>query len=387
MWLQRAGAVAAGCVVVLGATTGVGAALPEAAATPADEVAAAAVGVPDALATVVDVDLTPTEAGYWVTTSSGAVLSYGDAPHLGDRPALRAGELVVALSPTPTGAGYWLFTTTGRTLAYGDAVFAGDLTKVIGPDGTPASDHLNGPVVDAIATPTGGGYWMVASDGGIFTFGDARFLGSLGALRLNAPVVGLAPTPSNDGYWLVATDGGIFAFGDAGFFGSLGSIALNAPVSGMIPQGNGYMMVAVDGGIFAFGDSRFHGSLGDRAVPSPIAAVAVRRDRAGYLMVDEDGRQHPFGALSTKARSAGTLIDTTNRAEVLAAYGRDVVAHARPAEGWTGDVAGCRAGTVARSTVVDTLDVLGFFRGMVGLPPVVVDDAWSAKAASAPAGV
>ena len=40
------------------------------------------------------------------------------------------------------------------------------------------------------------GYWLVASDGGIFTFGDARFYGSTGAMHLNQPIVGMAPTPS-----------------------------------------------------------------------------------------------------------------------------------------------------------------------------------------------
>ncbi len=40
-------------------------------------------------------------------------------------------------------------------------------------------------------TPTfdGNGYWLVASDGGIFSFGDALFVGSAGALPLNKPVV------------------------------------------------------------------------------------------------------------------------------------------------------------------------------------------------------
>jgi hypothetical protein len=33
----------------------------------------------------------------------------------------------------------------------------------------------------------------------------------------------------------VATDGGIFAFGDAPFFGSTGSITLNKPIVGMAP--------------------------------------------------------------------------------------------------------------------------------------------------------
>ena len=43
--------------------------------------------------------------------------------------------------------------------------------------------------------PTGHGYWLVASDGGIFSFGDAAFHGSTGAIALNQPIVGMAPTP------------------------------------------------------------------------------------------------------------------------------------------------------------------------------------------------
>ncbi len=40
------------------------------------------------------------------------------------------------------------------------------------------------------ATPDGSGYWLVASDGGVFAFGDAHFDGSTGGLTLNKPVVG-----------------------------------------------------------------------------------------------------------------------------------------------------------------------------------------------------
>jgi len=43
-------------------------------------------------------------------------------------------------------------------------------------------------------TPDGGGYWLVANDGGIFTYGDAAFLGSAGGLHLVKPVVALART-------------------------------------------------------------------------------------------------------------------------------------------------------------------------------------------------
>jgi hypothetical protein len=41
------------------------------------------------------------------------------------------------------------------------------------------------------ATPDGQGYWLVASDGGIFTFGDAAFEGSAGAVSLNQGIVGM----------------------------------------------------------------------------------------------------------------------------------------------------------------------------------------------------
>jgi len=83
------------------------------------------------------------------------------------------------------------------------------------------------------STRDGQGYWLVASDGGIFAFGDATFLGSAGGMSLNKPIVGIASTPDGQGYWLVASDGGIFSFGDAGFHGSTGSVDLNKPIVGM----------------------------------------------------------------------------------------------------------------------------------------------------------
>ena len=65
------------------------------------------------------------------------------------------------------------------------------------------------------ATPTGDGYWLVARDGGIFTFGDARFDGSTAGRRLAGPIVGMAATSSGNGYWLAGADGSVYAFGGA----------------------------------------------------------------------------------------------------------------------------------------------------------------------------
>ena len=72
----------------------------------------------------------------------------------------------------------------------------------------------------------------MASDGGVYSFGDARFMGSTGGMHLNAPVVSMASTPDGGGYWLVASDGGVYSFGDARFMGSTGGMHLNAPVVG-----------------------------------------------------------------------------------------------------------------------------------------------------------
>ena len=44
----------------------------------------------------------------------------------------------------------------------------------------------------------------------------------------------MAATASGDGYWFVAADGGVFSFGDAGFFGSAGAMGLNSPIVGMV---------------------------------------------------------------------------------------------------------------------------------------------------------
>ena len=81
-------------------------------------------------------------------------------------------------------------------------------------------------------------------------------------ISIAAAVVSIiTPTANDGGYWLVASDGGIFSFGDAGIYGSIPGLglaptgsglpnSLNAPIVGMVPSadGNGYFMVGGDGG-------------------------------------------------------------------------------------------------------------------------------------------
>jgi Cu/Zn superoxide dismutase len=164
-------------------------------------------------------------------------------------------------------AGYWLLGSDGGIFAFGDAAFLGSV----------GDRRLNQPVVAMAPTPTGEGYWLVAKDGGVFAFGDARFAGSTGNIRLNTAIVAVAATPTGEGYWLVGTDGGIFAFGDAEFLGSLGDRRPNSPVVAMAasPTGAGYWLFAADGGVFAFGDADFFGSAGDRRLNHPVVGSAV----------------------------------------------------------------------------------------------------------------
>jgi hypothetical protein len=149
---------------------------------------------------------------------------------------------------------------------------------------------------DCGSTSTGG-YWEVASDGGIFTFGNAGFFGSMGGKPLNQPMVGMASTPGGDGYWEVASDGGIFPYGNAAGLGSLGNIRLNLPVVGMAatPDGKGYWLVAKDGGIFTFGDALFFGSTGGHPPNYPVVSMAPTADGQGYWIIDSIGEVFAFG--------------------------------------------------------------------------------------------
>jgi hypothetical protein len=186
----------------------------------------------------------------------------------------------------PVRAGYWTSASDGGVFSFGGAPFLGSV----------GGRHLAAPVVGMAVTPDGAGYWLVASDGGIFAFGDAGFAGSMGGRRLARPMVGMAAAPDGDGYWTVASDGGVFAFGGARYFGSTGGTRLAAPVVGMAatPDGGGYWLVASDGGVFAFGDARFAGSMGGRPLARPVVAAAAAPG-GGYWLVASDGGVFAFG--------------------------------------------------------------------------------------------
>jgi len=188
---------------------------------------------------------------------------------------------------TPDGKGYWLVASDGGVFAYGNAHFYGST----------GGQHLNAPIVAFATTPDGKGYWLVAADGGVFAYGDATFYGSTGGQHLNAPIVGISTTPDGKGYRLVASDGGVFSYGDATFYGSTGGQHLNAPIVGIstTPDGLGYWLVASDGGVFSYGDATFFGSTGGQHLNAPIVGIATTPDGKGYRLVASDGGVFSYG--------------------------------------------------------------------------------------------
>ena len=236
--------------------------------------------------------------GYWTVSAFGAVTPEGGAPALGS-PALSGLTLarpIVGMAPTPDGEGYWLVASDGGVFSFGDASFHGSTGAI----------RLNQPIVGMAPTPDGGGYWLVASDGGIFSFGDASFHGSTGAIRLNQPIVGMAPTPDGGGYWLVASDGGIFSFGDAGYYGSTGGTGVGALGIVIDPPSAGYTLVAPNG------SGTFFGPPPQQPVPSSSTTAGF-----GQPIMAAPSASYPAAHLILDDRFSGTSLDSSHWSDIM----------------------------------------------------------------------
>ena len=173
-------------------------------------------------------------SGYYEVASDGGIFAFGSATFQGSMGGRHLNAPMVGM--LSYGFEYYTVASDGGIFSFGPTVpFVGSM----------GGQHLNRPVVgmaDGFGG-AGGGYYEVASDGGIFAF-STPFLGSLGCLTLNRPIVGMISftgsgtlsngtacgstgTETNDGYDLVASDGGVFSFGRAPFAGSLGGLGVN----------------------------------------------------------------------------------------------------------------------------------------------------------------
>ena len=222
-------------------------------------------------APIVGMAPTPDGGGYWMTAGDGGVFTFGDAaftaPSAGGtgrthrrhgpdtrRRRLLAGECRrwrvhlrrcrVPRLPRRGAAGRTHRRhgpdTRRRRLLAGECRRRRVHLRRCAFHGSLGGRHLAGPVVGMAPTPGGGGYWLASTDGGVFTFGDAGYVGSVPGQGIDrhVPVAGLLASPGGRGYWLVGRDGAVYTYGDAAFLGSLVGKRLAAPITGAAP-GNG----------------------------------------------------------------------------------------------------------------------------------------------------
>jgi hypothetical protein len=104
----------------------------------------------------------PGRAGYTIFAEDGGVFCKGSQVHYGSAVGVVSG-IIVGADVTPSGNGYILISSTGGVYAFGDASYRGG--------------GANG-ARDILHTATGLGYWIVHSDGSIYSYGDATYYGN-----------------------------------------------------------------------------------------------------------------------------------------------------------------------------------------------------------------
>ena len=172
----------------------------------------------------------PDEGGYLLIAADGGVFAFGTTRFPGSLaghplPAPIVGvERAVSFVPG-VNAGYRLVDAVGHVYTLGAASFLGDLAD------TPPAAPVVG-IIDSVAQGARhDGYLIATADGKVFAFGSGDWQGDASKYHLNAPIAGIVRS-FGLGYYLFATDGGVFSF-NAEFLGSMGGRSLNAPISAM----------------------------------------------------------------------------------------------------------------------------------------------------------
>jgi len=251
--------------------------------------------------------------GYWLVGSDGGIFTFGSAQFFGSTGNLRLQRPVVGISPTADLGGYWLVASDGGVFTFGDSGFHGSIPGLgIAPAGSGgAGRKLNAPIVGMVPSSDGGGYFMVASDGGVFAFGDAKFEGSCpGIGGCSGAGVAVMPDATGNGYWLVTATGGVYTFGDAAYYGAPGPQA--SPVTSAVrtPNGGGYWILLANGTVYGYGDALNLGDpVGSVGGTNPATAIFTTSDGGGYWVAAANGAVWNYGDAPNDGGMAGTKLN------------------------------------------------------------------------------
>jgi hypothetical protein len=258
--------------------------------------------------------------GYWLVGSDGGIFSFGAAQFYGSMGGTPLQRPVVGITPTHSKNGYWLVASDGGLFAFGNANYFGSIPGLgLHPAGSGLPNSLDAPIVAMVPSTTGNGYFMVASDGGVFAFGDARFAGSCpGIGGCAGSAVAVMPDHSGNGYWLVTSAGSIYAFGDAPFFGApspQSSPVVNAVAT---PDGAGYWILYANGTVLNFGDATAYGNpVGYVNGFNPATSIFPTTDGLGYWVASAKGDVFSYG----NAPFLGSMSATPLNGPIIAAFG------------------------------------------------------------------
>ena len=258
--------------------------------------------------------------GYWLVGSDGGIFSFGSALFHGSMGGTPLQRPVVAITPTSTGNGYWLVASDGGIFSFGDATYYGSLPEIgFHPAASGLPHSLNAPIVGMVPSMTGHGYFMVASDGGVFAFGDAKFAGSCpGIGGCAGAAVSVMPDHTGNGYWLVTSSGHVYAFGDAGYYG--GPTPSSVPVVDAVAthDGNGYWLLFANGVVDNFGDAgNFGAPVGYVNEFNPATTVFPTNDDQGYWVASARGDVFSYGDSPFLGSMAAAGLD----GEIIGAFG------------------------------------------------------------------
>jgi len=217
--------------------------------------------------------------GYRMAAADGGVFSFCEPFH-GSMGGAHLNRPIVGMASTPDGGATGWWPPTAASSASGTAAFHGSM----------GGAHLNRRSSAWRRPPMG---WLLA--GGLrrrhLQLRGRRLPRLDGGAHLNRPIVGMASTPDGGGYWLVASDGGIFSFGTPPSTARWRRPPQPADRRhGVDRRWGGYWLVASDGGIFSFGDAAFDGSMGgapSTGRSSAWAAEQPRRARARSRLGDD----------------------------------------------------------------------------------------------------
>jgi hypothetical protein len=230
---------------------------------------------------------TATGRGYGIVTGLGAVTEHGDAGSASSPPLPQLNRVIVGGVAQPGGDGYWLVAADGGVFAYGTAPFLGSV-------GTTSAIGTGPTIAGMAATPDGKGYWLVSTDGEVFAFGDAAHLTDPGAGH--GYFVGIAATRSGKGLWLATSSGQVDALGDAASYASPSVNQSSDPIVAIAssPSGQGYWLASAGGQVTAEGDAPALGSI--PATPAlPVVAIVPTASGHGYWLVTAAGAVYAFG--------------------------------------------------------------------------------------------